>query len=368
MMNQLNENNATKPLMILVLGMIIGLSACLSEITLDVPRNDKKQLVIRGVLKDGDTTGVTVSLSYLTDFVPSETPDYVVDATVTLMDESGNQVSIPMQQEGLYQLAIPYGAYELEVTPGRSYQLSVVLSDGKRYESTLETLYDVPAPQSVYYLTEQRIIENNAGNLVDQEYLKFLINTPLLNARGERSFLKWSFIGTYKFMESSVDSPFPPNVHTCYISEALDLEHVVAYNGEENSQDQLSNYFLLEEPFDYRFVDGFYLSIYQQSLSENAYNYWSSIGKVVDLSGNFFEAPPGKVRGNFKNVEDDTEEVYGYFYATQETIFRYHIPSARDRVEPYCPVIGDPDTAPGICFNCLSRPGSSLEKPDFWED
>lgn len=326
--------------------------------------------MIRGVLKDTDTDvpKVSIRMSYLTDFVPSENPDHINGALVNLTDELGHAVVVPLVAEGLYELDIPGGSYEVEVHPGQAYKITVLLPDGRQYESTLETLYDVPSPESIDYLTEQRLIVNTAGNLVEQEFLKFLIDTPLRNALGKRAFLKWSFIGTYKFIETAENTPFPPNVRTCYIHEPLDLEHVVAYNGEENSQDKLSNYFLLEEPFDFRFIDGFYLSVYQQSLSEDAYNYWNAIGKVVDLSGNFFEAPPGKVRGNLRNIGDEEEEVFGYFYATQETIFRYYIPPARGQVEAFCPTAGSRDFVPDVCFNCLSRAGSTLEKPFFWED
>lgn len=351
--------------LLLLLTMLPG---CLSEISLEVPANDQQQLVIRGVLKDLDTAVVSVSLSYLTDFSSEATPNFVNGAIVSLIDESGNQLSVPMVNAGRYELTILENTNSLEVKPGQAYQLSVLLPDGRQYESSLETLYEVPEPQSVDYLTEQRVIVNEAGNLIDQEFLKFLITTPIVNAQGGRSFLKWSFIGTYKFMETAEVSPFPPNVRTCYIHENLDLEHVVAYNGEENSQDVLSGYFLLEEPFNYRFVDGFYLSVYQQSLSEKAYEYWDAIGKIVALSGNFFDAPPGKVRGNFHNIIDESEEVFGYFYATQEAILRYYIPPARGEVEAFCPATGTRDWVQHVCFDCLSRGGSTLEKPDFWEN
>lgn len=344
------------------------LSACLSEISLEVPANDQQQLVIRGVLKDLDTAVVTVSLSYLTDFSEEATPIYVHGAVVNLFDELGNRLRIPMISAGRYELRIPDNTYSLEVRPGQSYRLSVLLLDGRQYESSLETLYEVPEPQSVEYLTDNRVIVNEAGNLIDQEFLKFLVTTPIVNAQGGRSFLKWNFVGTYKFMETAEASPFPPNVRTCYIHENLDLEHVVAYSGEENSQDVLSGYFLLEEPFDYRFVDGFYLSVYQQSLSKNAYEYWNAIGKIVALSGNFFDAPPGKVRGNFHNMIDESEEVFGYFYATQEAVLRYYIPPARGEVEAFCPASGTRDWVQHVCFDCLSRAGSTLEKPDFWEN
>ncbi|MCB0630590.1 MAG: DUF4249 family protein [Saprospiraceae bacterium] len=349
---------------------MVGISGCLTEITLDVPPGEERKLVIRGALLDGDTSRISVEITYLADFVKFDIPEKVNDAIVVLSDVENHMVTLPAKGEGLYELTIPDGDYPIVVRTGGAYQLSVQLSDGRNYISRVEQLYPVPVPDSVTYTVASRDVINEAGNIEAQEFLRFVINTPLTQpGYSGRPYLKWSFLGTYQFTESAVDVPLPPPVKVCYIFEDVNLENVVTYNGEENSQDELSGFFLLEEPYDYRFSEGFYLTLYQESLSPGAYEYWERIAQVLALSGTFFDAPPGKVRGNFTNIDDPSEEVFGYFYATQRAMMRLYIPPDTRRFSRFCPALiqTEEEDALPTCFNCLLRAGSTLEKPDFWD-
>lgn len=355
---------------ILVLGIAVAGLGCLTEITVDVPPGEAKHVAIRGRLQAGDTARVVVQINYLSDFVKFAVPESVSDATVFLFHENGQRLPIPSIGDGEYQLLIPEGDYTLEVKPGASYQLSVQLPDGKTYLSGIEPLYPVPKPGSLQYEIENRAIIDDAGNLADGAFLRFLINTPLFHPDFvERSYLRWDFTGTYQFTESAVNIPTPPLVKVCYITEGLNLENVVTYNGGENNGDVLHDFFLFEEPYDYRFAEGFYVTLLQESLSPAAYNYWENIGRVVSLSGTFFDAPPGKVLGNFKNIDDPSEEVYGFFYATQREMMRLFVPPADRRFARFCPASIEPEEEDALptCFDCLLKAGSTLQQPEFWD-
>lgn len=345
-------------------------SGCLSEITLEVPEENSSSIAIRGALRAGETTVVSIQITRISNFNASDIPEPVVGASVVLIDEFNRRLDIPMVDNGIYELLIPDNTYELEVKTGNAYQLSVATPNGKTYLSTFEPLNAVPDPIEIKQARTSRDILNEVGNIESQEFVRFLLTTPLLAPNsGGRSYLKWDFVGTYRFLESTLASPFPPNTKTCYIFEELNLENTVVFNGAESNQEVLTDFFLLEEPFDFRFSDGFYLTTLQQSLSEGAYQYWENIGKIIELSGNFFEAPPGKINGNFQNVEDAAEEVFGYFYATEEKTIRYFLPPPENRPTPYCPnSVSNADSAPAACLDCLLRPGSTLIKPDFWEE
>ncbi|MCB0630588.1 MAG: DUF4249 family protein, partial [Lewinella sp.] len=336
-----------------------------------LPEQDQSQTIaIRGALVASDTARVSIWITRLTNFVRFEIPEKIAGATVWLADELGNRLDIPMQEPGLYALKDINRTNNFRVEPGKSYRLYVFTPDGKRYRSSVETLFPVPVPTAVKQELGRRKVADESGDLVDQEFLRFLFSTPLVHPDYQgKAFLKWQLQGCYRFRGANFTRPFPPNVRTCYFFDDLRRDEVVVYNGAENSADTLRDYFLLEEPFNYRFSGGFYLSIFQQSLSESAYCYWKNVGAVVDQSGDFFDAPPGRITGNFQNISDEAEVVYGYFYVTQETVFRYYIPPVLDRVAPYCPTtISDPNFIPAICSDCLIQPGSTLEKPDFWMD
>lgn len=354
---------------VLVLTAFLLFSACIKEITLEAPEENSPNLAIRGRLLGGDLPVVTVKITSVTDFRPSSIPIPVTGASVVLIDEFNHGIDIPMREPGIYELEIPPGAFDLEVKRGAAYQLSVSIPGGRNYLSTFEPLHAVPEPTEIRYTSTRRDVLNEANNIVDREFIQFLLTTPLRVPSNEtRSYLKWDFIGTYKFLESTLAASFPPQTKTCYITEFLNLENVVVFDGTAASQDVLQDFFLLDEQFDYRFSNGFYLTVRQQSLSESAYRYWDEVSRVVNITGNFFEAPPGKVRGNFRNVDDAQEEVAGYFYASEETIFRLYVDPGNDPPMPFCPLT-TPSAASvdTTCTNCLLRANSTIIKPDFWE-
>jgi len=132
----------------------------------------------------------------------------------------------------------------------------------------------------------------------------------------------------------------------------------------------LEKQFIIEEELNHRFARGYYLTVRQQSISEEAFEYWESIRKVVDISGNFFEAPPGKIRGNFSNTADPEEDVFGYFSAIQEDTIRLFVSPAdiNEVILPLCPgsVAVGQEPPRFICFECLLLPNSSSQKPDYW--
>lgn len=353
-----------------VLVALLLFFSCLQEITLEVPEEHSPNIAIRGRLIGGELPLVTVKITDISDFNPASIPFPVIGASVVLIDEFDNGVDIPMREPGIYELELPEGLSDVTVKRGGLYRLSVSTPAGRNYLSSPERLNGVPDTAEIRYNSIQREILNEANNLMDREFIRFLLTTPL-NVPGNQSptYLKWDFIGTYKFLETAISSSLPPNTRECYITERLNLENVVVFDGSEAGQEVLRDFFLLEEPFDYRFGNGFYLTVRQQSLSEGAFRYWNEVSRVVNISGNFFEAPPGKVKGNFRNVDEAGEEVSGYFYASEEKIFRLYVDRGNDPPMRFCPL-----TAPSAssvdttCTNCLLRANSTLIKPDFWEE
>jgi len=103
-------------------------------------------------------------------------------------------------------------------------------------------------------------------------------------------------------------------------------------------------------------------------LSQGAFEYLEQIKTITDLSGNFFEDPPGKIIGNFQNINDPDEEVFGYFYATQTDTVRSFVSTTDYEARPECPgtgAVNDPSIS-RKCFDCLLEINSTTTKPDYW--
>lgn len=345
------------------------LPGCLDEISFDSPENQLENLAIQGKLIKGAPSVVSVSIARVSAFSGFDQPMPVEPARVSLLDENGNALDLVASGPGLFQLEIDDNQAGFAIREGHAYQIKVVMQAGLSYESGLEPLLPVPHALSMDIELSSRGEINEVGNIVENPYLQFFIHTPLTAANNsQRSFLKWEMEGCYRFIESTPNSSAFPK--TCYNKDAVSLGKVIVFDGPASGAGSLdSRHLLLDTKQDYRFSQGYYLTVYQQSLSESAFDYWDQVSQVVERSGGFFEPAPGKIKGNIRNADDPEEEVFGYFYATVQDTFRLRV-RPEDAYYPtsFCLSSFAAGERNAVCFNCLLRPNSSLEKPDYWED
>jgi len=68
------------------------------------------------------------------------------------------------------------------------------------------------------------------------------------------------------------------------------------------SGNSVKDYTIYESPNLKTFVyaEGYYLSVYQQAISEQAYEYWRQINLLTNRDGSIFEQPSGKIITNFR--------------------------------------------------------------------
>lgn len=356
----------------LVLVLVLSLWGCLKEIDLPAPPSDAKNVAITATLQQGAPSVLEVNVVEVDNFSGFSAPIPINNASITLRDDLGNEVDVPILFEGRYRLVFDGGSSLLDIAVGRSYQLEVNTGEGKKYTSAFEPLMTVPKASNLSYEIETRDAINESGNsIVPQNFIRFFLDTPLqTDDTNQRAILKWDVEGVYRFIESvPADAPIP-QAKTCYVFQDLRIESPLVFNGEEGGKDFLEKQFIIEERLNHRFTKGFYLVVRQQSISQGAFEYWENIRKVVDRSGNFFDEPPGKIRGNFSNLSDPDEDVFGYFSAVQEDTVRLYVnPTDIElTVFPLCPgVIPEGQEPPrAVCFECLLIPNSTTQKPDFW--
>lgn len=351
--------------------LLVSLWGCLSQIDLPAPPSDAENIAITATLRKDVPSVLDVRVVTVDNFSGFSAPIPIDNANIFLKDDLGNASFVPLRFSGQYRRVLEGGEGEVVVEAGRSYQLEVNLGNGRVYTSEFEQLSAVPKATGISYAVETREAISETGSIIDQDFVRFFIDTPLrLNGSSSKAVLKWDMEGVHKIVESVPENVQVPNQKTCYIFEDLQLERPVVFNGNESAKDVLERQFIIEERVDSRFAQGFYLVVRQQAITEGAFDYWESIRKVVDRSGNFFDEPPGKIRGNFSNLENPDEDVFGYFSAVQEDTIRLYIPpSALDlTIFPECPATIPAGQEPprAFCFDCLLLRNSTIQKPDFW--
>lgn len=347
------------------------LSGCFDEISFEGSETDFENLVIQGKLIKGTPSIVSVSITKLSAFSGVEVPEPVEAVRVSLLDENQNAVDLLATKPGQFQLEIPEDQGDFVVEPGHAYQIKVFTETGAEYQSELDPLLPVPEATSISIDIVSRDEINSAGNILENRYLQFFINTPLKSQNNtQKAYLKWEMEGCFQFTETTPATSPPPATKTCYFKEALNLDKVKVFNGQASSQEELNHHQVVEIERSYRFAQGYYLTVYQQSLSEKAFEYWEQVSQIVERSGSIFEAAPGKISGNISNPNQPEEEVFGFFYVSVQDTIRLHVRKEdADSPRAFCPPIPDGiNPVSDICFNCLIRPNSTLDKPWYWED
>ena len=357
--------NGRTPSVLLPIGLALLLSACVDEISFDIPKREQKKLAIVGQITRGNPSVASASISRTSDFSPGATPAPVEGAEVGIEDEKGNLLFLRPLGNGSYQETIDPGS-GISINIGDAYRLRVETPDGASYSSDWETLRDVPRAERLHFSLITRQVLNEVNNLVDQNYIQFSVSSPLLPPGSEDpAFLKWDFEGCYQLRETPPSGP--GNARTCYIKEPLNLANVVIVDGNNAGSTELEQFLLFEDILDSRFADGYYLTAYQKSLSPGAFRYCDQGRQASLRQGGLCEAPDGPIRSNIRNDDNPDEQVLGYFSA-----------ESADTVRLFINFRNDPDNRPkGICEppvyevqdfcrNCLLRERSSLEKPDYW--
>ena len=112
-------------------------------------QSEPKSLASSALIVDGYITDQPgphqITLSFSTDYTVTSLNFVVSGANVSVTDDLGNRQSFNEIGRGVYRTPASY-----QGQPGRTYKLTIVLPDGRRYESKPEKIKAVPAIDRIY--------------------------------------------------------------------------------------------------------------------------------------------------------------------------------------------------------------------------
>jgi len=356
-------------------GMLLILPSCLDDIDFDRPDTIENGIAIQGKLVKGDPSFIRVTLRRIFDF--SENARLINARTVTLMDEEGNALVLDSRQEGVFIEEIQNNNPDISIDYGKSYKIRVETFDNRVFESSLEQLLPAPTPTDLRVSKVLREGIDALGRIVDREFLAFTLDTPLQLNEGEDNVkLLWELEATYKLSDTPESynrrACFPIRVDnvdnkTCFITSSP-IRNFIPLDGATINSTSISDFTLYETTSSSLFAEGYYLTVLQQSMSNSAFEYWSQVNQVLSRTGDLFEPPAGKVITNFVNVNDPNDEVFGYFYATEERPIRIFVsPKFADETQITCPApLTEDGRADNTCCDCLTAGDATTERPIWW--
>jgi hypothetical protein len=291
-------------------------------------------------------------------------PEPLSGATVFVYDDAGF-TSLWLEdpeKPGLYK------PEHIAAVPGREYFVEVTIPDGRIYRSRPERMPDLVAEVDVYYKIEDDLFTDREGTVSSQPFVKVYTNNLFPESP---AFIRWSVEECYVIRPTDFPDPFGDIPPPCYVLNNADPQRIVLYNGLEQRPGRMDDLLVASRLLDRSFYDRHYFTVYQSSLTREAFDYWRKVDIIANRVGSIFDTPPAMVTGNITNVNNPEEIVLGYFQAVNQTMDRFFIlPSDLSIAIPYTDCQYRPgfllkDYAPE-CLDCLSLRNSSHTRPDWF--
>jgi Domain of unknown function (DUF4249) len=321
----------------------------------------KPLLVVEGLITNENGSNV-VKLSY--SFQKEDSIVYKVsDATVFLSDNSGNNIQLTENGEGVYKT----DSINFKGEIGKTYQLHIKTSDGKVYLSNPCTMFPVPDIDSIYFSKDKQLVNNQT---VVKEGISIYVDSK--PGSSDKYFLRWGYDETWKFKV-----PDPTTYKYVNYLQILKIskDSIKEYCWKRgNSTEILINEVksgtenrIMKEPIKFiapdesdRLTVRYSILVKQYSISEQEYNFWDNLQKVNESEGDIFGSQPFEILSNIKNINDSSEKVLGYFQVSAVSEKRKYI----DYSELY--LLNLPD----FNYNCRSFtrcPGDFYYNPVTWK-
>lgn len=360
--------------------LLLMLDACVER--LDVPVvAPAPALVVDGLLTD-DPGPHVVSL-YLSSKPNIDLPAIVrvKGATVSIADDLGNVEPLIENADGNYQTSPGF-----QGVVGRSYQLRITTSDGKKYESDVQQMAPAGSIADMYFDYKEDAIDTEDG-IGSQDVVQVFIDGK--GQAGAPNLFRWRWSGTYgvkTFPERKrrrepdtgvwIPDPLPCsgyilNPTTLGITQVGPCTCCDCWVGEfsttafisKNSVNGLefNGLFLAQIPVEsFRFHEKYYVVAEQLSLTDEVYDFWKLIEIQQKTSGDLFQPNVVQIRGNIHSIDNADEPVFGIFSVSavaRKTFFLdpfLHLPKPVPNIDT-------------LTVDCrLYFKNSSNIKPPFW--
>lgn len=279
--------------------------SCIKQV--DVPlRNEKPILVVEGAVTT-DSVPYTVKLTYsgpisYSDAIPEEFLEK--DATVTIADDEGNTTQLEYIDQGVYKTTDPNYIGKF----GRSYSVTVVLKDGKKYVSIPEK---IQAPVPVSGLNVSFV---NDFDMFLPTYLNVAINTT--DPIAEENYYRWTFNGYIGRQTPGVGCGFGCiKFEYCY-QKIIDNEVRILSDASINGKDIINK--TVGRCYIYTYFNP-YIDIAQISMTRAAYQFWKLYQDQTTRTGGILDPLPASIKGNVYNAANTVDIALGYFSASSVT-------------------------------------------------
>ena len=283
-------------------------------------------------------------------------------AVISIEDNLGNRETLrELASGGIYQTR-PNG---IQGVAGRTYKLTIRTKAGTRYESLPEVLTAAPPIQKLYAEYRNELMP---GTIVRKQGWDVYLDSKDPETTGNYYRWEWTHYESIAVCQKTeLRSGGFTGIYCC--TPCWDISrcyNCISVNSDVNINGKaISRQLIMRVP--YTSSAPYYVEVEQQALSRGAYQFWKSVGQLVNNTGGLFDAAPQTVQGNLRCTSDPNLTAYGYFGATGISRMPYYVDRSGGQGVPEMelPVNVPFPTNPAcvVCENSLYR---TPDKPRWW--
>jgi hypothetical protein len=347
-----------KKIFALYILLSVFMSSCIDEVKLTQESLEPKLIV------DGSITNAKgpyqVTLSYSLPYTEVGITQSISGAKLTIIEEGGKSAILKETSTGFYQT----DSADIRGQVGKSYYLKIRLGNGREYQSKPETILPSipidtfkvgfvpnilnPKPFTVSIKTKDPVEKGNFYRWKWTHYDSISIC--------KTTYLRNDF-GAFKYLYPCCDKCW--DIVRC--QGCIDIGSDALING-KFIEPTIANL-----PFESK--TPYFIILEQYHISKEYYQFWKTVETQINNSGGIFDNAPAQVLGNLYNINDEKDQVLGYFSASGVTLKPVYVP--RD-FTGYAPRVTSelPNTTVIYQTSCQVCGGSTRtkQKPLGWKD
>lgn len=255
-------------------------------------------------------------------------------ATVNVYDNKGKNY-IFKEESGIY-----VSENEFQAEPNIQYTLNILTSDGKRYQSSNQTLTTKNEIESI----TPKVVTNNEGRGVE-------INVKSYDPTNTSKYYRYKYEETYKIIapkwsdtkaivtgpQQITLEPNSLNTKTCYSTKK---SNDIILTSTINLNEDRVNFpvrFISDQNYIISHRYSILVTQYVQSLE--SYNFYRIMKEISTSSSTLSPKQPGILNGNIKCITNNNEKVIGFFdvssASSKRIFFNYKDLFPGEEIPPY---------------------------------
>lgn len=356
-----------------LLYLIMTLPSCIIEYEDKQVKSSGPILVLDGMITNGEGC---VRISRSIDINGVFENDHLIHNAIVTIERDDNVVFSDTEYlgDGEYLVQIE------DLNPSSKYRFNFVI-EGKQYQS--EFLHPLITPDF-----DVEVIKESIGQPVQVTVSTHDPNNNSLYYRWRYNeiwefktelFRYWGFENGEMFMYNKYR-----NTYWCWGRDSS--KSLFLGSTEKLQENKIRRKRLFDmKPSDEKLSQIYYLSVKQNQIRQQAFDYFENLQKNIEQTGSIFSPIPSESRGNIICVDNPEEIVIGYIEVSTTELKEFFVPNLQSLYEPpvyQCSkllsndsgsgrllyMLGDaeigPTYAPRYCLDCTER--GTKNKPDFW--